>query len=272
MANLPDVDTTNTSFLAYWNAIDQGGLESVAPEEALSSGSIVSYTLYDNGVEGVYSTSNANFNATFRIKNDGWIVAYMDTATSYPPLNSTTDRGNWDYEGLYNIANGWDNRGSAASVVNNPLERCINDLFTQLSNSGNGTYDAANVGLYNYLYQSATSTTLLSHNGSGSRLWEETVGFSYTSDTGIFHHDTVTSVDGKGRYDSQYAEASFNGHLCSSGGGKSGGNWLYAVDTVGEGLAPSANTEYTATLGAYSNNTSRSYTTDALISHIIVWG
>lgn len=178
MATLPDIDTDEVSFLAYWNAIDQGEVDSINPEEALEDGSIIEYTLYDNGWEGTYN-STVDREIEVRVKNDGWFVAYMDREENY--ATNETDRdlliGWWD------ISNDW--RTDDSSITKNTLERAIYSLVSNLDNYDDMVYDEGEVGLYDYMHSGSTTLTHFSAEDSdgGDNTWH--YGFSYTQDTDI---------------------------------------------------------------------------------------
>jgi len=188
MASLPDLDTNNISFISYWNAIDSGGLADISPEEVLSDNNIQEYTLYDNGVEGTYRILTGR-DVGFRVKNDGWFAVYIDRTERFK-LNvgfSDTPAPNSelvDIRGPWDIANDWTITNDATTdVVQNALERAINSLQSQLSNSGSVNYDVPDVGLYNYEYPDATTLTNLTAAQRNIDL-----GFTYTSDTTRYWH------------------------------------------------------------------------------------
>lgn len=195
MANLPDLDTTSIGFIAYWNAIDQGGLSSVDPDEVLSASSIDNYTLYDNGVEGVYTGATGR-NLNFRVKTDGWFVAYFDRTADYTTntTNLSNHRGPWD------VANDW--TSGTSEIDTNTLERAINDLSSQLSSSP--SYNKTDVGLYDYERPNVTTVTVLSATASDDT-GSYSFGFSYTSGTTRALHALVgrgTVYDGTNNRDS----------------------------------------------------------------------
>lgn len=179
MATLPDLDTSTTSFVAYWNALNHG-VNDINPDDVLTDNNVQSYTLYDNGVIVQYAGANGR---TFpvRVKEDGWFVAYIDrTEEANTGQNDSPPRGPWD------VINGWTSYNSTGSITQNALERAINDLQASLGNSDNITYSTADVSLYNYEYTSATTVSMLgdaySENGN-DRTTTHTARFSYTSST-----------------------------------------------------------------------------------------
>ena len=178
MSTLPDLPTSEISYVAYWNAIDQGGVSSIDPEEVLSDGSINSYTLYDNGIQiEDYSTTN-NPHLKARVKTDGWVIAWLDRTEEYQTDTTSPPSGYWD------IINGWQDYNSASTFTDNILERTINSLRIQLSNSSGMSYSTGDVSLYNYEYPNATATTGMSLKSVSG---ENTIqgGFSFTSSTTI---------------------------------------------------------------------------------------
>jgi hypothetical protein len=274
MATLPDIDTTKASFLAYWNALDQGGLADIAPEETLNSGNVTSSAYYDNGVTGTYELLNGR-KGYFRVKSDGWIVTYLDRRENYYITAGTMHddplRGSWD------VLNSWEAESSPASIQQNALERAINNLFTNLSNSGNGTYDFRDVGLYNYEYDGASTVTNLSTglNQPGGSGQFRTTGFSYTSETTRHYHSAATA----GRKNS-WSGGPASGTVtfetatvldtdqCDSSGSYEYAPVYYSIDVMGEGLAPNSGTEYNAT---WSTSGDDGRGADMELSHLVLW-
>jgi len=184
MSDLPDLDTSRISYLRYWNAIDQGGVSSIDPEEVVSQSNVESYTLYDNGVTG-YITLPTGRTAEFRVKNDGWFVVYLDRTRNFVQHASdpSNARGTWD------IANNWtDSTSNEALSSGGSLITRLNDLAQELSNYGSITYTAADVGLYNYEYTDATNLTLFSQIDTGNSGKTVTTGFIRTSGTTRSEH------------------------------------------------------------------------------------
>jgi len=214
MADLPDLDTTSIGLLGYWNAIDQGGVPSIDPEEATSAGNLASTTIYDNGFDGQYNGPNGRtFNV--RVKSDGWILAWLDTTNE-----TGTGLGNKP-TGLYDAMNKWANTDYSAnggtyseSLLNGSLEQAINELRTEMSNQDLMDYANTEVGYYSFPYPDATAMT--GFGGSlctdqGSPTWE----LQYTAGTDLYYwvgtgyvktsgntysvsHNGVTVVNGSG--------------------------------------------------------------------------
>jgi len=233
MATLPDLDTTSIGCIAYWNAIDQGGASSVAPDEVLSDGSITGYAIYDNGVEGDYTLGSGR-TATFRVKNDGWFVVYLDRTELYAvnEPNVANVRGPWD------IADDW--TSGTSEVTQNTLERAVNSLQSELPNSGNITYNTSDVGLYDYNHTNATTITVLSASDNGDSGTKD-YGFSYTSSTTRVTHAVV----GKGQ-NNQFANTMVKSpSLSDVANADLAGEDVYgAYDLIANGEASSAETEY----------------------------
>lgn len=272
MATLPDLDTANTGFVAFWNAIDQGGVGSIDPSEALSDNGLAEYTLYDNGFEGQYNlghiTSNVAQNVTVRMKTDGWIVAYTDRTNSFATESGSPPIGYWD------IINDWTDYTSASSITQNLLERAINNLRQSLSNSSSMTYNSGDVGLYNYEHSSATNVTLLSgyYHISGQGFdahygYTETYGFVYTSDTTRLYQAATgrASTGGGANRDTTHSRTEFEGVTVSDTSTGAYG----AYDVLTNGTAPNSGTEYTQSnvLGdAYDYND-----TYGNVNNLVIW-
>lgn len=211
MATLPDLDTSQVSNLAYWNVISDGGLAAdlLAPDEVLSSASVSNTIVYDNGVSGDYTLSNGRV-AKFRVKSDGWFVVYIDR---------TLDRGlNLPSrpEGPYDII-GWNEGGININPLSqNQLERAINDLFTELSESGGATYNSPDVGLFNYRYPSAVGVTGMSFTDSINSInSSSTANFTVTAET-VFKSGYVTGFFQSPHVYTAYTE--YNGNRASNYG------------------------------------------------------
>lgn len=205
MSDLPDLDTSEAAYIAYWNAIEQGGVSTIEASEALSDTNIEEYTLYDNGAEGT-TTCPTDRIVNFRIKDDGWIVAWMDDSSATPTAGSefTDEDGNVDYVyGLFDIVNDWSWGTGTTSIVENSLERVIESLASELSNWDTISYDPEDVGLYSYAYPDATATTLFSERTpSDSETYEH--GFLYTAGTDILYAAITGHADGGDYRNDQY--------------------------------------------------------------------
>lgn len=257
MSSLPDINTSGVSFLAYFNAIDQGGAGSISPSEVTTSGRVQNYTLYDNGLSGEFNARNGR-TITFRVKTDGWFVAYLDRGDNFARnLKNDVPRGSWD------IFNDWTYTNSADDFTRNELERCINDLVSELSNSGSVTYNPVDVGLYDYRHPSASVATGLSDylymKTQGTNEQTKTVDFQYTDDTNLLyavatgyaisHYNDFYNTYGNGRTE-------FNGIVMSEheyDGGEGGG----AIDLLSRGEIPSAGTQYGHLFYAKSSTNNR---------------
>lgn len=155
---LPELDTADISWIAYWNFLDHGGT-SIDPMEA--AGSMDSFQEYTNGVQGIYSwnfSRSAPRDFGVRVKDDGWIVAWMDRQY---------DEGvnvNWGHS-MHNpmdLIHDWTDKGGPDSLPGTTLGRTINNLKGALSNGAEATLNWADVGLYNYETPNASTITLFS--------------------------------------------------------------------------------------------------------------
>lgn len=249
MATLPDIDTTQVGWIAYWNAIDQGGLNSIDPEDVLSAGFITSYEIYDNGIDGVGTSPNGR-EINWRVKNDGWFVAWMDNNETYSKNEGSrsTITGHWD------INPDWTSGNTRSTLMtNNNLEIRINDLARQLSNWDSSIYSSSDVGLYQYDYSSPTTATMLqiagSDNNSNYNSFNgKTANFMYTSNTTLYYGAVSGHGEGAGN-----ANATFENDTFAGGNGNHG-----SIDALNDGLIPDAEVQYTAELGSYSNAASNS--------------
>lgn len=219
MSDLPDLDTSQISFIAYWNAIDDGGVSSIDPEDVIADGNINEYTLYDNGVHiDRYSIGPREIEA--RIKSDGWIIAYLDRTNNPATNTSPPPSGPWD------IISDWETR--SVNSGQNKLSRAIDGLQSEFTNASQITFSYSDVGLYNYEYPDATATTILQTSGnypSGS--------FSYTASTTIKDAYTTAYIDSE-----LDREATFEGVLVTKTGNYG------VVDLLEQNLIASSGTTY----------------------------
>lgn len=256
MSNLPDIDTTTTGFIAFWNAIDQGGVSQINPETATSANGVQNYTTYDNGVEGDYQIASGRI-VKFRVKNDGWIVVYMDRTEDY----GQTQQSEGNIRGPWDVIDDWSYHpnSNTASDDGRALHRAINALQSNLDNSGSITFNMADVGLYNYAYPDATTMTVLSggatrsdgaiNNTNGAT---ETFGFSYTATTDL---DLLVSFGAaltevyQTYWDSFKVDVEGTILADPPTNTNSGDTWEWGtIDLIASGIAPDANTTYNVTL------------------------
>lgn len=182
MADLPDLDTTDKTFTAFWNALDYG-VTSIDPEEALSAGKITEYTLYDNGWEGKYS-NESGLDLGIRVKSDGWFVAYL-----FDTEQTATDTSNLgDLYGIWDILPDWHQFNAQSGLTENTLERAIQSLASELSNWGDIIYNPADVGLYDYSHPDAGEYVVVSGSYSGG-----TTTSAYTYSDKNIHEALVVS-------------------------------------------------------------------------------
>jgi len=231
MADLPDLDTSSTGYVAYWNAIDNGASE-IDPTEVTSEPAVMSYTLYDNGLEGTYDLSyhisdlptDHTPTATFRVKTDGWFAVYLDRTENFKVAHNNGGSGNnpdysqetdgwwridprWAQCGYYDGAGGWHRVGPAPTITQNGLFRAINRLHQELSNSAVITFNYSDVGLWDYQH-SPTATTLFTDQNilDGTHSCE----FSYSDGTTIERGVALGSGSCRTGY-SRRATVSFEG-------------------------------------------------------------
>jgi len=268
MSDLPDLDTNNVSFVAYWNAIDDGGVGQIDPEETLTSSYVNSYDIYDNGVVIDYESligrdygRNKLYSdgkpITVRVKTDGWFVAYLDSGSDFATQSASR------ISGMYDVAASWENPESVAEYSQNTLERAINDLQSELDNSGNISYNTSDVGLYNYQNESASNINGTSLFGGSSG----TGGFSYTPNTTLY--EAIAAGCGSSR--SNFGTSgSFEGTTLFSFSGGNNNNFerhFGAVDMLANDLIPSDGTEYQSSFSTSGDSS----VSNAQIVTIILW-
>lgn len=203
MATLPDIDTANTSYAAFWNAISQGGVSNIDPLEVTDDNGVIEYDVYDNGLEGKYDLSRflqgkGSRECFFRVKDDGWVVAYFDSTRDFAQQEESGFAGDFSstVTAVYDILNDWTyaNYGDDGpygngyqSVQNNTLERTVNSLYSQFSNSGNMNYASSDVGLYVFDIDGPTNFTQLDYERRfGGDSINNDVEFTYTEPTTFY--------------------------------------------------------------------------------------
>lgn len=133
MAPLPDINERLVRQLSWWNALDHGA-DSFDPVALLDYVDVESWDAYDNGIEGSLRRHEA---LRFRAKADGHIITYFDE--SYGDVNP---------EDLLTSFTA----GDLPDLTQTVLSEEINALRKQAPNSGQMTFNHADVGLYNFEY------------------------------------------------------------------------------------------------------------------------
>lgn len=190
MAELPDLDTSSISFIAYYNIIDQEGDDQWEADQVLTAPGIVDYTLYDNGVEGTYQIVTGR-EVTFRAKNDGWIIAYMDRTQVYSDDGSP--------RGYQDLINDYTDNDGPGYLDRNSLERAVNDMRQESDGSSTHNYDYSKTGLYNYEYTAAQGTTGLAAWSGGT--FSYTITGSTTTYRGVVYAANASRYEGRGNFD-----------------------------------------------------------------------
>lgn len=163
---MPGLDTDPISWIAFWNALDNGA-QTITPTDTETV--FDTSTEYNNGLEGQFTVSFSTTTdrlVNARVKDDGWIVVWFSAESD----EDSTQGWGADLHGPYDIINDWTAPKSASDFTQNTLERAVKSLRDALSNSGNTNYNAGDVGLWNYDTPDATSFAwrewLTSHSGS----------------------------------------------------------------------------------------------------------
>lgn len=179
--SLPDIDTTSVSFIAYWNILEQGandsGPDTWDPSSVTTYGAVNSYSSYSNGVEGSLSLGSGR-NATFRTKDDGWMVVYLDRYED-EFIEGGIPQGPWDFsehhlDDAYNHAMNSDAKHAQATLNEDSHTIALKGLYdnSDISGDANVTWDATQVGFYNY-WHTGTNVTVM-----GSRAYKDFTGSS----------------------------------------------------------------------------------------------
>jgi hypothetical protein len=199
MATLPDLDTSSIGLMAFWNAIDQGGVDSIDPMEA--TGVFNEYTVYDNGIEGPFSGLRGNRTLKARIKTDGWIIIWMDNQNDFGTQSSSDGPGYGLWEVITNPLDA--TSGSDLGKIPNDLDK----VRESLSNAGNMTWNAADVGFYSPPHPDATNVTCLSVSSDGSGAANKVGSVDFTTSTPYYFAAT-----GAGKNDDERCEISVVGN------------------------------------------------------------
>lgn len=254
MATLPDLDTSNIGFIAYINLLDNG-MSDIDPTEILSDGNVVSYTQYDNGVEGVMENpwesvsgvSNFYKDLNFRCKSDGWFIVWIDRTNDF---GSGLAHGS--AQGYFQFVSGWAyTRGTGNAPPNSNLQEAGETLWDQFSNSGAITASASDWSYYNYEFTSATTATLFSEQESSPGQTDG--GVSYASGTTRYWHSASCSI--KNGVETQY----FAGSTIVTGSNGQFGH----LDVLNADLMPNSGTTY--------SNSGDSTSGNVQICHVTLW-
>jgi len=261
MTTLPDLNTANVGYIAYWNAINDGQVGSINVSDTLSNSNITQYTLYDNGWVGRYRCPTGRV-LSARVKQDGWFIVYTDRTNSFTTHTGSKPVGYWD------IVNDWSAQdGSTQTMTNNSFERSIHSLQSNLSNSGTITYNPTDVKLYNYQYPNAGTSSIMSVQDNkhdyGSR------PATFTSD--VIYTDRVTL-----EYASAQASCNYTGTVAFEGYSITGGQNSYgSVDLLANNLISNPRTLYSMTDSANGPNPDiyggEHWYAQALGSVLIMW-
>lgn len=220
MTQLPDLDTSNVGWFAYYNVInntdvvesdltgDNGGPSEL--ESMISDSNSENIDYYDNGVIVTYNGPTRT--VTIRFKTDGWITAHMDRTKNY---RAKDESGYGGIDGVHDIVH-WNDDvrydtgstdASESSLVTNTLERSINTGLRQMSvydTKISSPYNPNDVSLYNYEFQTNNVTLL-----SDAKIGRENVfsyDFQYTESTDVQHVAIAVSQSGYNTDDRVYSE------------------------------------------------------------------
>ena len=185
MSTLPDLDEASINGIVFYNLKEENGIADSDwdPMDFSSYGRIDNYTIYDNGIDGTIKSpekifygdgeTNGYYYPRFRVKNDGWIIVYDDTDSTYYG-SSIIDSGGQTLQGEYNFY------GSGFESPTNGISSWAQDYMTGLITSGGysdpTSFSGTTYGWYDYNYENASNLTII-YAGDG-------LNFSYT--------DTIT--------------------------------------------------------------------------------
>lgn len=176
MADLPNIDTSQVGYLAYWNIDSDGNvnLDNFDPEDALSAARLDNYTTYDNGWEGEIYLNSINQNqgnwdrplAKIRVKTDGWFVCYIDRTNNFERDKEDTGGEMSNFKGYWKLHDSFQCEEGPVSVDKHGFAEAINHIQSELPNTVSWSF--SDVGVYNYEHSSATNSTGMSGHGGES--------------------------------------------------------------------------------------------------------
>lgn len=176
MSDLPDIDTSEVSWLGYWNAIEDGGAPSINPEDALDTAGLAEVDIYDNGweatIDGDEMSVSGITNHKLRIKEDGWIVCYFPFRGDYDSGFDSSELAiqssmsyYWDEGALpseHGIIDNWQSSyTNLDSTIWDTISRVAGNLDVSTSRN------REDMGLYNYNYPDATHRSLFTVRHEG---------------------------------------------------------------------------------------------------------
>jgi len=231
---LPDLSTSGIGWIGFWNFLDEGG-DGIDPFEVKST--MDTFSEFSNGVDGIVSYSRTNVSTLdihCRAKADGWLIAWLPTNVANPVMDIYQD---WsDGQTSYNDAG--------------MLAYAISQMHSELSNSGQATFNRSDVSVYNYQYPDATTVSMAHNKGKYNNNTSTMHSYSYiTPDSGIEFYATAAACGG------------------GSDGVQYGGTWIDSnsepkdVYSLGV-LSPGVETEVDCQTG-YEQHTKA--------SHVLVW-
>lgn len=216
MTQIPDINTDNVSFLAYYNLSNSeidGNFEPTQLNFGSSNNSTYSTpesTTYDNGYELIVEDHRVNQTITVRAGNKDykWITAHIQDYTSQNGgefTGSGTDINSYGYQGNksgldgeYDLMPWTDLYNSLYEPTENILfaviEKCLSstDYWTQTS------LKLENTGLYNYtVADQAQETSIFCGDDSSDR------GMSFTDVTTIHKAYLVGATEAQHKYDNR---------------------------------------------------------------------
>jgi len=197
MATLPDIDTSQVSFIAYWNILESAsaGHDTFDPLDIISWGGVESTTTYDNGVAGDFSLSNGR-TGHFRAKTDGWIITYLDRTEQLSNDTSSNRYGPWDIGRTLGRGGNW----GTPTLNEDELERALHNFYDETPESGdtNSSWDGSEVGYYNY-WHPGTNVTLLGDYVSGYGGQSSNNTLEFTASTTVGYHAIYAAGQGTER-------------------------------------------------------------------------
>ena len=251
MADFPDLNTDVIGFIAFWNAFDHGVSE-IDPTEVLDYPGVNTFEQFDNGVQGTvtrgYARKTRDLN--FRVKDDGWFIIWIDRTNDFA-VNSGNPPDNYG-----DLVNDWTSVSNASELPVTTFSAEINQLQQRLSNSGSITFDHADVGYFNFEFDTATRIGLAAFNISGDfSNPRKTAGIAYAAGTTRFYHAAFGAITSQG----QQGRARFAGVTLVDGDANRAG----IVDVIADGLMPNA--------GEFVDGSVRAKVTTTSAGHLLVF-
>lgn len=153
MSELAALDTAQISFIAYWNVIEDGGMDPADFDPRDTIEAMETHEVFDNGVDGTIGLTYRRVSTRFtncRVKDDGWIIVWLDRS-------KFEERD--DKHGVHDVLNDWSHNRTNIQPRRHSLARAIRHLYMAIPDWRDYNFDYSDVRLFNYEHPDATVLT-----------------------------------------------------------------------------------------------------------------